>query len=47
MPQRALVPLERREHDAALVRLVAMLQEVMGHPSRVLPRTWTDIGRIP
>ena len=47
MTQRALVPLERREHDAALVRLVAMLQEVMEHPSRLLPRRCTDIGRTP
>ncbi len=47
MTERALVPLERREHDATLVRLVAVLQEVTGHASSLPPRARIDIGRTP
>ena len=43
--ERALVPLERREHDPALLRLVAMLEEEERHRSSVSPRACGDIGR--
>jgi hypothetical protein len=39
------VALERREHDPALARLVAVLEEVAGHGSSVSPRARADIGR--
>jgi hypothetical protein len=41
------VALERREHDAALVRLVAVVEQVAGHGSSVPPPVCTDIGRTP
>src|SRR6266508_71229 len=37
--ERALVPLERREHDPALMWLVSVLKEVAGHGSSMRPRT--------
>jgi hypothetical protein len=39
------VSLERGEDDAALVRLVAVLEQVAGHESSVLLRACADIGR--
>jgi hypothetical protein len=45
MAQRALVALERREHDPALARLVAMLEEVLRHTASLPPPTRADIGR--
>ena len=37
MAKRALVALERGEHDAALVRLVAVVEQVTGHGSSLPP----------
>jgi hypothetical protein len=45
MAERALVALERREYDPALVRLVAVLEDVLRHRASVPPRAFADIGR--
>ena len=47
MAQRARVALEGGECDAALVRLVAVMDEVAGHASRLAPIPHPDIGRAP
>lgn len=45
--KRALMPLERGEDDAALMRLVAVLEQVLGHGSSLPPSGSADIGRHP
>ena len=47
MAERALVALEGGERDAALVRLVAVLDEEAGHAARLTPRAHPYIGRAP
>jgi hypothetical protein len=41
------VPLERGEHDSALTRLVAVLEQVTGHGLSLPPKSWRDIGAAP
>jgi hypothetical protein len=41
------VPPERREHNSALLRLVAMVEEVAGHATSLTPAGRVDIGRAP
>jgi hypothetical protein len=43
--ERALVPLERLEHDATLTWQMAVLKDVAGHESSFLTRALADIGR--
>src|SRR5512133_2617588 len=43
----ALVALERREHDAALARLVMVLEQVTGHGSSLSQAGRADIGATP
>src|SRR3954447_20800788 len=45
--ERALMALESGERDAALVRLVAVLDDEAGHMARLTPRRHPDIGRPP
>src|SRR5215470_18530805 len=45
--KRALVPFERDEHHAALVRLVAVVEQVAGHEPNLPSRGWADIGGSP
>jgi len=45
--ERALVALEGGERDAAVVRLVAVLDQEAGHAARVTPRVRPYIGRAP
>ncbi len=47
MAQRAVVPSERGEDDSALVRLVAMLQEVLEHEGSFVASGPADIGVPP
>jgi len=41
------VSLEGGEDDAALIRLVAMVEQVAGHEPSLLPRRRCDIGAPP
>jgi hypothetical protein len=41
------VPLERGEDCAALVGLVVVMEQVMGHPPRLTPCRRLDIGATP
>jgi hypothetical protein len=45
--KRALVPLERGENGAALVGLVVVVEQVMGHSPRLTPRVRPGIGATP
>src|SRR3954447_21642735 len=45
--ERALVALEGSERDAAVVRLVAVLDQEARHATRLTPRRHPDIGRAP
>jgi hypothetical protein len=45
--KRAVVALEGGEHDAALMRLVAVVEQVTGHGSSLLLCRPGDIGEAP
>ena len=47
MAQRTVVPPERGEDDGALVRLVAMLQEILEHDGSFVASRAADIGVPP
>ncbi len=47
MPERALVDLEGDVHDAALVRLVVVVEQVPGHEPSVAPLGRADIRAAP
>ena len=47
MAQRTVVPSERGEDDGALVRLMAMLQEVLEHDGSFVASGPADIGVPP
>ena len=47
MPKRALVALERGEDDAALLRLVTVVEQVTRHGSSLLPGGGCDIRGAP
>ena len=43
----AFVPLERGENGAALMGLVVVVEQVLGHATRLTPRGRSDIGGTP